>query len=140
MSMFSLFNKANTNNTKPQFQVGQEWHYQTRNGEENSTLRIVKIERYETIGQMIHIAIQGIRIKNPKYPNSLLEEVLHLPYAENALRNSITHLKNDRVVLPDYEFGYVRWKTAFDEENAGYFGIPLREAIQWLEDGTYDVK
>lgn len=31
-------------------------------------------------------------------------------------------------------------KTAFDEANARHFGIPLCEAIQWLEDGTYEVK
>lgn len=140
MSMFSLFNKPKQNNIKPQFQVGQEWYYQTRPNEENSTVKIVKTETYKEIGNLIHISISGVKIKNPKYPNGVLEEVLHLPIAEEALQKSTTQLKNNRTDLPNYEFGYVRWKTAFDEEKAGYFAIPLREVIQYLEDGTYDVK
>lgn len=139
MSLFNLFNKPEKEN-QPAYQVGQEWHYHTRRGEENSTVTILKIEQYEEIGKIIHISIVGIIIKNPKYPNGALEEILHLPVAENALRNSTTTLKNDRCKLPDYEFGYVRWRSTFNEEKAGYFGIPLREAIQWLENGTYDVK
>jgi hypothetical protein len=137
MSLFNLFNK---NTEKEIYQAGQEWHYQTRNGEENSTLKIVKTEHYENIGRMIHIAISGVKIKNPKYPNGVLEEVLHIPIAEEALRNSTTQLKNDCADLPDYEFGYVRWKTAFLENKAGYFGIPVKEIIQYLEDGTYNAK
>lgn len=140
MSVFNLFNKPEKQTPLPAYQVGQEWHYHTRPGEENSTLKIVKIETYEEHGTIVHIAFSGVRIKNPKYPNGVLEEVLHLPVAENALRSSSTQLKNERVPLPNYEFGYVRWKTAFDEQQAGHFGIPLREAIQWLEDGTYEVK
>lgn len=139
MSLLSLFNKHDKT-PDTEYRVGQEWHYHTRPSEENSTLKIVKIEAYENICKMIHIAFSGVRIKNPKYANGVLEEVLHLPVAENALKNSTTQLKNDRTDLPDYEFGYVRWKTAFNEDKAGYFGIPLREVIQWMEDGTYDVK
>ena len=139
MSLFNLFNKEEKE-SRFAFKVGQEWHYHTRPNEENSTLKIVKIEAYENLGTIVHIAFSGVRIKNPKYPNGVLQEVLHLPVAEEALRNSTTTLKNDRADLPDYEFGYVRWKTAFDNEQAGHFAIPLREAIQWLEDGTYEVK
>jgi len=137
MSLFSILTKKES---LPAFKVGQKWHYHTRPNEENSTLKIVKIEHYEAYGTIVHIAISGLRIKNPKYPNGVLQEILHLPVSEDALRNSTTTLKNDHTDLPDYEFGYVRWKTAFDNEQAGHFAIPLREAIQWLEDGTYDVK
>lgn len=139
MSLLNLFNKRK-NIAQPACQVGQEWHYHTRPNEENSTLKILKIETYDKMGTIVHIAISAVKIKNPKYPNNLLEEVLHLPVAEDALRNSITRLKNDRVPLPDYEVGYVRWKLAFDDAQAGYFSIPLGEAIQWLEDGTYEMK
>lgn len=140
MSIFKLFIKTQKETLPPAYQVGQEWYYHTRPGEENSTLKILKIEDYEQYGTIVHIAFTGVCIRNSKYTNGVLEQVLHLPVTENALRNSTTRLKNDRVSLPDYEFGYVRWKTAFDEEKAGYFDIPLRVVIQWLEDGTYEVK
>lgn len=139
MTLFKLFNKKEETQSIA-YRVGQEWHYNTRPAEENSTLKIVKIETYEEHGTIIHIAFAGVLIKSPKYPNGVLDEVLHLPVAENALRRSTTQLKNDSVPLPNYEFGYVRWKTAFDVGQAGHFCIPLCEAIQWLEDGTYEVK
>lgn len=140
MSLLNIFNKKEEAPPAPAYQVGQEWYYHTRPNEENSTLKIVKMEHYEEYGTIVHIAFSGVRIKNPKYPNGVLEEVLHLPLAENALRSSTTSLKNDRTHLPNYEFGYVRWKTAFDQKQAGHFSIQLKEAIQWLEDGTYEVK
>ena len=140
MSAFNIFRKKEGKPLPPAYQVGQEWNYHTRPGEEISTLKILKIETYKEYGTIVHIAFSGVCIKNPKYPNGVLEEVLHLPVAEQALRSSTTTLKNDQVSLPNYELGYGRWKAAFDEQQAGHFGIPLREAIQWLEDGTYEVK
>lgn len=37
------------------YRVGQEWNYKTRPGEENSILRILKIEEYPASGKVIHI-------------------------------------------------------------------------------------
>lgn len=140
MSLFNLFGKSSKNTLQTTFQVGQEWRYHTRPGEENSRVKVVKIENYEEIGNLIHISVSSVKIRNPKYPNGLLEEVLHLPVNEESLKKSITRLETSEADLPAYEFGYVRWKSAFDEQKAGYFGIPLREVLQWLEDGTYEVK
>ncbi|WP_156305978.1 hypothetical protein [Sphingobacterium endophyticum] len=140
MNLYNLFNKTIKEKPSISYQVGQQWHYHTRPGEESSTLKILKIEDYEKEGTIIHISFAAVKIKNPKYFEGALEEVLHLPIAENALRKSTTKLKDADVPLPIYELGYTRWKNAFDEGKAGYFGIPLREAIQWLEDGTYEVK
>lgn len=128
MNLFSPFSNPNK-----KFQVGQEWHYQTRNGEENSTLKIVKIEEYENFGKMIHISILDLQVKHPQLPEGILKEALHIPISEEALKKSITKLKNDRANLPDYEFGYVRWKNAFDENQAGYFNIPVNEVVEHLE-------
>jgi len=47
------------------YKVGQEWNYKTRNGEENSTLKILKIEEYPKPGKVIHISIGRLRVKNP---------------------------------------------------------------------------
>ncbi len=37
--------------------------------------------------------------------------------------------------MPDYEFGYVRWKSAYQENQVGVFSIPLKEILQYLEKG-----
>ncbi|MGV6944109.1 hypothetical protein [Sphingobacterium kyonggiense] len=137
MSLFNFSKKPkNDSVSSPVLAVGQEWHYQTRIGEENSTIKIVKIENYEEIGKLIHISILGLKMRHPKFEGGILKEVMHLPISELALTNCITHLKNNHTNLPDYEFGYVRWKTAFDDEKAGYFAIPLQEVVKYLEDSA----
>jgi len=136
MGLFNLFNKPEKEDSVSLIQVGQEWHYQTRQLEESSTLKIVKIEQYEIIGKIIHISILDLKVKHPKFPNELLTEATHIPITEAALLKSITSIKNDRCDLPDYEFGYVRWKSAFDEDKAGYFAIPVNEVVHYLEESA----
>lgn len=41
------------------YDVGQEWKYKTRQGEENSILKILKIEEYPAYGKVIHISVNG---------------------------------------------------------------------------------
>ena len=138
MSLFNLFNKTEKETPPPAYQVAQEWHYHTRLGEEESTLKITKIEYYTGVGCIIHIAILNLNIQNPQYPNGELKEILHIPIAEAALRNSTTQLKDDRCELPDYEFGFVHWKNLYDEEKAGYFDTPVNEIVNYLESGTFE--
>ena len=135
MSLFNLFSKKET--PPPAYQVAQEWHYHTRPGEEESTVKITKIEYYTAVGCIIHIAILNVNIQNPQHPN-WLKEILHIPIAEAALRNSTTQLKDDRCELPDYEFGFVHWKNLYDEEKAGYFDTSVDEVVNYLESGTFE--
>lgn len=129
ISNFLFNNKRAASN----YVVGQEWYYHTRSHEGASTLKILKIETYEDIGRLIHISVSGLQIKSPHHHQGIIEEAVHLPVAEQALIRSTTGLKNKRTGLPDYEFGYVRWKTAYDEKQAGYFNIPVKEIIHFLE-------
>lgn len=138
MSLFKLFSKSEKETAPLAYQVAQEWHYHTRPGEENSTVKITKIEYYTGVGSIIHIAILNLKIQNPKYPNGGLKEILHIPIAEAALRNSTTQLKEDRCELPDYEFGFVHWKNLYDEEKAGYFDTSVHEIVTYLESGTFE--
>lgn len=137
MSLFNLFNKTEKETQPPAYKVAQEWHYQTRPGEEESTLKITKIEYYTGVGCIIHIAILNVNIQNPQHPNGL-KEILHIPIAEAALRNSTTQLKDDRCELPDYEFGFVHWKNLYDEEKAGYFDTSVNEIVNYLESGSFE--
>ena len=137
MSLFNLFNKTEKETLPPAYQVGQEWQYHTRTGEEASTLKITKIEYYTGVGCIIHIAILNVNIQNPQHPDGL-KEILHIPITEAAMRKSTTTLKNDRSELPDYEFGFVHWKYLYDEEKAGYFDTSVDEIVNYLESGTFE--
>lgn len=116
------------------FVPGQIWHYNSRPGEEASTLTILKTERYDTACIVIHISISGIRVNSPMSPNGITEEIGHLPFAKDAVAKSVTSLVSEGNVLPDFMEGYANWKEAFDAQKGGIFGISVDEAVRCLEE------
>jgi outer membrane protein assembly factor BamB len=118
-----------------EYSIGQEWKYKTRPSEENSTLKILKIEEYPETGKVIHISINGLKIKNPNSPEGFAENLSHIPISEEALNKSVTKLQNETDKMPDsIEMdGYSYWKKEFDKGNAGIFTIPVSEVVGSME-------
>src|SRR5262245_24931597 len=69
---------------------GQIWEYRTRAGEEGSRLTVLKIESHPKLGNIVHVALDGLHIRNPAIPGGSSSKVAHLPYQEAALRQSLT--------------------------------------------------
>lgn len=128
----SLTNCKHSETTK--YSVGQEWNYKTRKGEENSTLKILKIEEYPKHGKVIHISIGGLKVGNPDVEKGFAKEFTHIPITEEALDKSVTDLKNEKVKLPDSIDGYSYWKKEFDQGIAGVFSISVSEIIDLMEE------
>lgn len=128
--MLLLFTQCSEKTT---YKVGQEWSYKTRQGEENSTLKILKIEEYPTTGKVIHISISHLKMENPHSKERIVEELSHIPISKEALDKSITVLKNEKTSIPDYEDGYNYWRNEFDKGQAGVFSISVSEIISGME-------
>lgn len=126
---------TNCKNSEPmKYKVGQEWNYKTRKGEENSTLKILKIEEYPKHGKVIHISIGGLKVGNPNVEKGFANEFTHIPISEIALDRSVTKLKNEKVKLPDSIDGYSYWKKEFDQEIADIFSISVYEIVDLMEE------
>lgn len=117
------------------YNVGQEWKYKTRPGEENSILKILKIEEYPATGKVIHISINGLKMKDPQHLKGIADKISHLPITEEALDQSVISIKNDTRQMPDSTEtdGYSYWKKEFDKGNAGVFSIPVSEIVNVME-------
>ncbi len=128
-----FFSGCKQNNME--YSVGQEWKYKTRSTEENLTLTILKIEEYPETGKVIHISINGLKIKNPNSPEGFAETLSHIPISEETLDKSVTSLKNAIGKKPDsLEMdGYSHWKKEFDKGNAAIFTIPVSEIVGLME-------
>lgn len=120
-------------NAEVDLQVGQIWSYEARPGEEASTLTILKIESDPVLGRIVHIRLDGLRVKAPAAPGGTTDTVMHLPFSESSLRGSLRSPAGKAEPLPDFEEGYETWKSAFDEGEAGVFTVPVREAVGFIE-------
>jgi hypothetical protein len=118
----------------PQFLAGQVWTYRTRPGEERSRVVICKVETDPKLGEIVHLHVQGIQLKNPNAPDKVSHEIGHMPYAAEALKKCLGKLESGNATLPEYQDGYEEWREAFENGKAGVWTLQLADAISGMED------
>lgn len=121
----------------PVFVEGQRWRYQTRTGEEDSLITILKIEKGGTEDPVIHIRVEGIKIHMLKTPNGSTNLIEHMPFSETALCNSVTTLVGHSTFVPGFLPAYEEWKEACKARKGGSWTIELKEAINRVEKNVY---
>lgn len=133
-------NVENTQNTKStvltesRYKVGQVWSYKTRPNESKSTFIVVKVENDPKLGNIVHIALRDLKIKNPRSPDGITDTMNHLPFAEEAITKSAVKLLKVKQELPDFEEGYNLWREAFNQKRAGIYTITIAEAVKVVEE------
>ena len=116
------------------FSEQQVWSYKTRSGEESSTVLINKVESHPKLGQIFHISVTGVRVKNRRVASGVSTELPHFPVSKKSLEASCTVLVGQSPPNPAYMDGYAQWKRAFDEGSAGIFTISIAEIVQFVEE------
>lgn len=134
-SFFGLFgqNKKNENLNKTELKSGQIWKYNTRRGEEKSRVVILKVEDYGIRGEVVHIAVNGLKIKNKHIEGGISKEIGHLPFDKESILKSLTELENTTDELPDFMDGYLQWKEAFDSEKGGVFSVEVKDTVNFVD-------
>ena len=118
------------------YEAGQIWSYQSRPGEENSTLTILAIENSKGKGVIISVFISGVSIKNPYVEGGVNTEIAHLAFSKEAISSSVVALKDKTDKLPPNSEEYTKWKHDFDAGKAIFFTVTVKEAISELEAFT----
>jgi hypothetical protein len=75
--------------TKPKYRAGQLWGYKNRPQEPDSALAIVKVEPSPTLGNIIHVSLTGLRVKNPRSVSGYSDYIAHMPFSEDAIDKSV---------------------------------------------------
>jgi protoporphyrinogen oxidase len=122
-----------TEATDSKYKAGQVWSYKTRPQEPNSTLTVVKVESGGKLGTIVHISLQGLKVKNARQKDGFSDTISHLPFSEKAIDQSVVELVKADATLPAYEDGYKQWKQAFDAGKGGIFTITVKEAVEGIE-------
>lgn len=134
-SFFGLFgqNEDGKKLKTPQLKSGQIWKYNTRKGEVKSRVVILKVEDYGKKGKVVHIAVNGLRIKNEHIEGGFSKDIGHLPFDKESLLKSLTELESTTDNLPEFMDGYLQWKEAFDNGEGGVFTIEVKEVVDFIE-------
>lgn len=120
-------------------QAGQVWAYTTRAGENESTLTVLKIEQYRDLGQVVHVRIDGIRMRNPVQGN-IITDLPHLPFRGAAIQRSVTKLLRNSPSVPRFKDGYDTWKQAYDAGKAGAFETDVATTLNALLGASWKAK
>ncbi len=128
-------NTANTVNEDGEYAVGQIWQYQTRRGEEKSTLQIIGISKYPDEEAIIHISVRGLNMKNPMSENGILEEIGHMAFSRQAFAESITTLLGKSKVSDAAKKSYEDWLLEYETEGGGLFSVSIATLIELMEQG-----
>jgi hypothetical protein len=119
--------------TEHVFKPGQVWRYAAREHEEQSRVHILRIDSNRTVGDIVHIAISGVRIERSDASSAYITNISHVPVSPQALESSDLSLESELEEIPDFEEGYRIWREAFDSGDAGIFSIPVAEIVDVME-------
>ena len=115
------------------YKAGQVWSYKTRPNEADSKITILKVESRPPIGNVLHISIQGLSIKNPRSKEGLVATMPFATFSEDAINTSFLSLIKENAELPHYQEAYEEWRQRHEEQQGGVFTIPVAEAVSLME-------
>lgn len=126
--------RADAQEMEEKYRPGQKWSYKTRPGEEDSYLVVLKVDKDPQLGNIVHVALRKLKMKNELTPDgSVSENVNHMPFSQAALDKSGLKLLEEKTDLPAFAEGYRMWREAFDAERAGVYSITVAEAVAVME-------
>ncbi|HEY4092910.1 MAG TPA: hypothetical protein VGN46_15460 [Luteibacter sp.] len=119
--------------TRPEFTPGQAWTYRTRPGEEASRIVIRKKDIEAEDGEVFHISILGVKLRNHRMPGGIQPAMHHAAVARATLDNSLLEYTGDGDDDESWMDGYAVWRQAYDNGDAGLFDIPVTGILSYIE-------
>ena len=110
---------------------GQRWSYWARPGEEQSTLTIEKVELHPTLGNIIHVGLDNLKLQKDKKSVGI---VVHLAFARDAIEKSATKMIDDGANIPQFKQDYDEWKKAVDDGGGSVIQVTIAEQLNAMED------
>jgi hypothetical protein len=115
------------------YSPGGEYSFTGRPADPQPRFLVLRVDSHPKAGNIIHVALSGIKIKNPKASQGFADHVQHFPIAEASLDNSGPNLIRAGSALPDFQDAYMTWRKPFDQGKAGFWTKPLAECLDGME-------
>jgi hypothetical protein len=119
--------------TKPDYAEGQVWTYDHRPGEDGSRVVIRKIGVEPEDGEVFHVSILGVKLRNHRVPGGAQPAMHHAAVLRTTLDKSLREptLTSDEDTT--WENGYAVWRQAYDNGDAGVFELSVAEILGYIE-------
>jgi len=119
--------------SKPDYAVGQAWTYRTRPGEEGSRLAIRRIEHEPEDGEIFHVSVLGVRLRNHRLPGGIQPAMHHAAVSRSTLDASVLGTEGEADMDERWQDGYAVWRQAYDNGDVGVFNVSIGEVLHYIE-------
>ncbi|HVI53886.1 MAG TPA: hypothetical protein VM621_02390 [Luteibacter sp.] len=119
--------------TKPDYAEGQVWTYDHRPGEDGSRVAIRKMGVEPEDGEVFHISILGVKLRNHRVPGGAQPAMHHAAVLRTTLDKSLRELTPAADPDTAWENGYAVWRQAYDNGDAGVFELSVAEILGYIE-------
>jgi hypothetical protein len=119
--------------TKPDYAEGQVWTYDHRPGEDGSRVVIRKIGVEPEDGEVFHVSILGVKLRNHRVPGGAQPAMHHAAVLRTTLDKSLRTLTPATDADTAWEDGYAVWRQAYDNGDAGVFELAIAEILGYIE-------
>jgi hypothetical protein len=116
----------------PRYAPGQVWMYGTRPGEDASRVTVLRVDKTDAAGFIIHVRVDDVSVRNPSAPDGVARTISHLPFSADAIDASVLTMEGTSSV-PDFQDGYELWREAFDQGKGGVWTVSVAEAVGAME-------
>jgi hypothetical protein len=113
------------------FHVGQRWSYWARPGEEQSTFTIEKIETHPSLGVIVHVGLDNLKLTRNKKVEGI---VTHLAFSRDGIEKSATKMVEDNGNIPPFAKEYDAWKKQVEEGGGTVIQTTIAEQLNSMED------
>jgi hypothetical protein len=119
--------------TKLDYAEGQVWTYDHRPGEDGSRVVIRKIGVEPEDGEVFHVSILGVKLRNHRVPGGAQPAMHHAAVLRTTLDKSLRELTLTSDEDTTWENGYAVWRQAYDNGDAGVFELSVAEILGYIE-------
>jgi hypothetical protein len=108
---------------------GEVWRCRARPWEPEANVQICRIDVEPGVGEIYHVGISGVRVRNPGGRFETYSRIPHVPVLRSVLDGSCLDFRFTTILDSDYRRGYLAWRAAFDQGRAGVFSISIADIL-----------
>lgn len=115
--------------------AGQLWRCAGRSADETPLLLINRVDLHPKGGEIFHVSIANVRLKNPAEASGVTTALPHVPVIRQTFERSQAQFVRLQAPDPAYLAGHAQWQREFEAGNAGSFGVSVAEVLDFVERG-----